>query len=138
MVQIIIDFNCYLGSPSCVESEVNDESHCAIHSTQHRIITDEDIEWENKLPKTRNLFLYQSMKLMCIIYVRNLFPSLHQHTLDMTPVNAEEHTVLLVKLLVFRLFKIRCLSYLKLLNRKNTEETSIRNSILRQIQFKGL
>ena len=46
------------------------------------------------------------MKVTGIIDVLNLFPSLHQHALDMTPVNAEVHTVLLVKLLVFRLFKI--------------------------------
>ena len=72
------------------------------------------------------------MKVMCII---DVLPSLHQHALAMTPVNAEVHTVLLVKLLVFRFFKIRFLSYLKLLNSKNTEETAIRNLILKQIQF---
>ena len=87
---------------------------------------------------TSVLFLYLSMKVMRIIDVRNLFPSLHQHALDTTPVNAEIHSVSLVKLLVFRFFKVRCLSYLKLLNSKNTEETSIRNSILKQILFKGL
>ena len=101
-------------------------------------IFEKEIEWGNKLPNTKNLFLYLSMKVMRIIDVRNLFPSLHQHALDTTPVNAEIHTVSLVKLLVFRFFKVRCLSYLKLLNSKNTEETSIRNSILKQIQFKGL
>jgi len=121
VVQIIIDFNFNLGSPSCVESEVNDESRSG-----------------NKLPKTKNLFVYLSMKVMCIIDVRNLFSSLHQHALDTTPVNAEIHSVSLVKLLVFRFFKVRCLSYLKLLNSKNTEETSIRNSVLKQFQFKGL
>ena len=101
-------------------------------------IFEKEIEWGNKLPNTKNLFLYLSMKVMRIIDVRNLFPSLHQHALETTPVNAEIHSVSLVKLLVFRFFKVRCLSYLKLLNSKNTEETSIRNSILKQIQFKGL
>ena len=171
MVQIIIDFNFNLGSPSCVESEVNDESRSGIHTegpgglqmqslsaTQNStsywsmyiyvtndyvktpVITNEDGFRRNmNMSPTAlvddNEFLGA---IPAIIDVRNLFPSLHQHALDTTPVNAEIHSVSLVKLLVFRFFKVRCLSYLKLLNSKNTEETSIRNSILKQIQFKGL
>ena len=82
MVQIITVLIVFLGGLSCVESEVNDESQSAIHTTQHRIITDKDegfqilisvicytkkeIEWGNKLPKTKNVFLYLSMKVMRI------------------------------------------------------------------------
>ena len=61
------------------------------------------------------------MKVMCIIDVRNLFHSLHQHAVDITPVNAEVHTV--------QIFQSQMFIILKLLNSKNTEETSIRNSI---------
>ena len=101
-------------------------------------IFEQEVEWGKSLPKTQNLFLYLTLKVMRILDVNSLFPSLKEHVLNLTPINSEIHTVSLVKLLVFGFFKFRCLSYLKLLNQKREEEPSIRNSILKQIQFKGM
>ena len=68
-------------------------------------IFEQEVEWGKSLLKTQNLFLYLTLKVMRILDVSSLFPSLKEHVLNITPINSEIHKVSLVKLLVSRFFK---------------------------------
>ena len=71
-----------------------------------------------------------------MIDLRFFFPATENH--DQDPANYEIHVMTLAKCVVKRYFRIRCLSYLKMLNQKHNPDPSIRNAILKKLQFTGL
>ena len=65
-----------------------------------------------------------------MIDLRFFFPATENH--DQDPANYEIHVMTLAKCVVKRYFRIRCLSYLKMLNQKHNPDPSIRNAILKK------
>ena len=90
------------------------------------------------LPKTVNLIHYLTMKTIRIIDVVKLFPGLNDHLLNQSPTCDENHVMSITKLVIGRYFKVRCLSYVKLINQRHNPETSKRNELLKLLHVKGM
>ena len=101
-------------------------------------IFEHEINWQCSLPKTVNLIHYLTMKTIRIIDVVKLFPGLNDHLLNQSPTCDENHVMSITKLVIGRYFKVRCLSYVKLINQRHNPETSKRNELLKLLHVKGM
>ncbi len=93
---------------------------------------------ENKLPSTPNLFHHLTQKVLRLVDVHSLFPTLSDHLLEQNPVAEEVHNITLVKLVAYRYLKIRCLNYTNVYNQRLSATTSTRNKTQKIRQFKRL
>ena len=87
-------------------------------------------ELNESLPKNKDLITCLTVKVIRMIDLRFFFPATENH--DQDPANYEIHVMTLAKCVVKRYFRIRCLSYLKMLNQKHNPDPSIRNAILKK------
>ncbi len=92
----------------------------------------------NKLPSTENIMNHFAMKVLRTVDINCLFPSLSNHLLEQNPLAEEVQNIYLVKLIAHRYFKVRCLSYTKVLNQSLLKVPSTRNQCRKNIQFKHL
>ena len=99
-------------------------------------IFEREVELNESLPKNKDLITCLTVKVIRMIDLRFFFPATENH--DQDPANYEIHVMTLAKCVVKRYFRIRCLSYLKMLNQKHNPDPSIRNAILKKLQFTGL
>ena len=99
-------------------------------------VFEREVELNKTLPKVQNLITCLTMKVMRRIDYASLFPTPDTH--DQNPSDYEIHAVTIAKCVVKRFFRIRCLSYLKLVNQKQSPDPSIRNEIMKKLQFQGI
>ena len=90
-----------------------------------------EVDWQPTLPNRHNLIDYLTHKTIRNTDVAKLFPGLGDHSLNVSPTCEEMHVMSISKLVIGRYLKIRCLSYVKLVNQRHNPETSQRNELLK-------
>ena len=96
-----------------------------------------EIAGKTNLPNTPNLLTYLTLKVLRLLDVNLLFPSLSRHVLEQNPAIEEMHHIKVAKMLVFRFLKVRSLSYCDVLNRRQQQGTSSRNKNLKSTHFRN-
>jgi hypothetical protein len=94
-----------------------------------------EIIWKNTASNTANVITALSLKVMRLLDVTSLFPTLNSHVLQQNPAMEEMHSITLVKVIVFRYLKVRCLSYCKVYTSQHKKTQSSRNRNLKVTHF---
>lgn len=95
-----------------------------------------EVARKKSLPDTPNLLSYITSKVLRVLDVGKLFPTLNEHSLDLNPAIEEMHHVSLCKLIVFRFLKVRCLAHCNVINRR-ANSISSRNKNLKATHFRN-
>ena len=83
---------------------------------------------KNKPPVIENINDYLSLKVIRLLEMAKLFPTLDKHALEQNPALENVHSVVLVKKIVSRYLKVRCLTYCHVYNRQQrAQNVSTRN-----------
>lgn len=95
-----------------------------------------DVVGQNTLSKNDNLITLLSNKVVRLLDLSSFFPTSESHILDQNPAMEQIHNVSLVKIIVFRYLKVRCLSYCKVFTSNIKTSTSSRNQSLKLTHFR--
>ena len=95
-----------------------------------------EIANQKKIPNTPNILTYLSVKVLRLLNLDDLFPTLKVHVLEHNPAVDEIEHVKLTKMIILRFLKVRCLSYCNVVNRKRVG-TSSRNRNLKTTHFRN-
>ncbi len=80
-----------------------------------------------------------ALKVIRLLEMEKLFPTLSEHALQQNPALEDVHSVALVKKIVARYLKMRCLSYSQTYNRQQSaENVSTRNRNIKTTHFCNL
>lgn len=85
-----------------------------------------------------NLITCLTAKVLRLIDVGRLFPTLRNHLLEQNPALQEVHNTGLVKAVLLRYLKVRCLSYCNVVNKKMQPVPSSRNQRLKLLHYQCL